>query len=132
MLGLSVGVMATETPWQRARKSRSVRQEERIGKMEGGSKQVNSGRHWRWKRDATLREFLVEARTNEKDDVGSYRIKKSEFDAIRKQALQTPPGLLPAMQIDIQNLSLMVIELSAFEDLYARLIDLEAQVEAAE
>lgn len=116
--------MSLETPWQRARKSRSEKQEARIGKMDGGERQVNSGRFWRWKRDGKLYEFLVEARTVEKSR--SYTISKDEFQHIRRQALQTPPGLLPAMQIDILDLSLMVIELTAFQDLYARLIALEA------
>jgi hypothetical protein len=114
-----------ETPWSRARRTRSSKQEGRIGKMEGGSKQVNSGRLWRWKRDGILHEFLIEARTTE---AGSYKISGDEFLKIRREGLQTPPGLLPGMQIDIQDLSLMVIELSAFQDLYVRLLELEARV----
>lgn len=94
--------------------------------MPGGEKQVNSGRFWRWKRDGKLREFLVEARTTEKR---SYAISKDEFSLIRIEALKTPPGLLPAMQIDIQDLSLVVIELTAFQDLYAELIALRGQIE---
>lgn len=115
-----------ETPWSRVRKGRSQAQEERIGRLPGGSKQVNSGRMWRWKRDGILHEFLIEARTTNK---GSYRIEREEFLDIRKQALQTPPGLLPGMQIEIQDLDLMVMELEAFQDLYLRLIELEARVE---
>jgi hypothetical protein len=116
----------TETPWQRARKTKSQRQEERIGRLPGGSQQVNSGRHWRWKRDNKLHEFLIEARTT---DNKTYSISKDEFQKIRTEALKTPPGLLPGMQIDIQGLSLLVMELTAFQDLQARLIDLEARLE---
>jgi len=94
--------------------------------MEGGKRQVNSGRFWRWKRDGTLREFLVEARTTEK---GSYSITKSEWNDIRKEAFRTPPGLLPAMQIDIQDVRLLTMELSAFQDLYVELISLRGKVE---
>lgn len=119
--------MALESPWGRAKtKTKSQRQEERLGKMEGGKKQINSGRFWRSKRDAVLHSFLVEARTT---DAGSYRIEKQEFLDIKKQGLQTPPGLLPAMQIDLGELHLFVVELSAYEDLQMRLIELETLLE---
>lgn len=118
--------MPHETPWARARKTKSQRQEERLGKMEGGSQQTNSGRFWRWKRDAILHNFLIEARTT---DAGSYRIDRKEFLEIRKEARTTPPGLLPAMQIDLGDLHLMVTELSAFQDAQMRLIELEGIVE---
>lgn len=116
----------TETPWERARKSKSELQEQRLGKLEGGERQVNSGRIWRWKRDGKLREFLIEARTT---DQGSYSISKKEWLAMRIDAYKTPPGLLPGMQIDIQDLSLLAIELTAFQDLYAELIALRGLIE---
>jgi hypothetical protein len=62
----------------------------------------------------------------------SYRIEKKEFLQIRKQAFQTPPGLLPGMQIDIQDLQLIAIELGAFQDLNVRCMELEALVEKYE
>lgn len=95
--------------------------------MEGGEKGVNSGRtSWRWKRDGKLREFLIEARTT---DAGSYSISKKEFLHIKREALKTPPGLLPGMQIDIQELQLLAIEVTAFEDLFAELVALRARLE---
>ncbi len=94
--------------------------------MEGGSRQVNSGRLWRWKRDARLHNFLIEARTTQHD---SYSISFKEFQDIRRQAFQTPPGLLPAMQIDIKGLRLIAIELQAFQELNLRLIELETRLE---
>jgi hypothetical protein len=115
-----------ETPWARAKKTKSQRQEERNGKMEGGSKQINSGRFWRSKRDNRLHNFLVESRTT---DAGSYRIEKKEFLDIKREGLQTPPGLLPSMQIDLGELYLMVIELSAFQDMNVRILELEAKLE---
>jgi hypothetical protein len=114
-----------ETPWTRARKTKNELQESRLGNMEGGKKQVNSGRFWRWKRDGILHSFLIEARTT-KD--GSYRIEKKEFLQIRRQAFQTPPGLLAGMQIDIQDLQLIAIELGAFQDLNVHCMELEALV----
>ena len=82
--------------------------------MEGGETGVNSGRFWRWKRDGKLWEFLIEARTTE---ANSYSIQRDEFLAIEREAKQTPPGLLPGMQIDIRNLSLMVIRLNDFQQM---------------
>lgn len=114
-----------DTPWQRARKTRHEKQEQKIGNLPGGQKQVNSGRIWRWKRDGILHGFLVEARTTK---AGSYSIKKSEFLQIRREALQTPPGLLPAMQIDLDNVELMVISLPDFNALYSELLKLRERV----
>lgn len=118
-----------DTPWTRARKTRSELQENRLGQMPAGKKQVNSGRFWRWSRDGVVWNFLVEARTNEKADVESYRIQRKEWEQIRVEAFRTPPGLRPAMQITIQNVDLMVIELNDFQTMYARLIELEARYE---
>jgi hypothetical protein len=116
-----------DTPWDRARKRRSELQEERLGQMPGGQKQVNSGRFWRWKRDGILWEFLIEARDTTS---GSYSIKREEFLSIKREALATPPGLLAGMQIDIQDLSLVAIETKEFQGLCMRLAELEAEVES--
>jgi len=121
--------MRHETPWARAKKTKSQKQEKRLAEMEGGSPQVNSGRFWRWKRDNKLFNFLIEARTTDHE---SYRIEKREFLQMRKDALQTPPGMLPGMQIDLQELHLMVIELNAFQDLNMRVIELETLLEKTE
>jgi hypothetical protein len=83
---------------------------------------VNSGRFWQWKRDGRIGNFLIEARTTE---AKSYRIEESEFHDLRKQALMEPGGLLPAMQVTINDLDLMVIELAVFSDMNARLLYLE-------
>lgn len=115
-----------ETPWTRARTLRHDEQEKRVGRMPESTQQVNSGRFWRWKRDAKVWNFLVEARTTEK---ASYRIDKKEFQDIRKQAITTPPGLKPGMQVDIQDLSLWVMGLDDWEAVYTRIIELEARLE---
>lgn len=120
--------MPMETPWLRAKKTRHEAQERRLGKLPGGTKQVGSGRIWRWKRDGKLFVFLIEARTTQ--DKG-YRITAEEFKTIQKEGLQTPPGLLPAMQIDIQDVSLIAIRLVDFNEIYSRMLDLEAQLEKA-
>jgi hypothetical protein len=115
-----------ETPWERARKTKSERQEERLGNLPGGNRQINSGRFWRSKRDATLFEFLIEARTTEK---GSYTISYDEFRAIEKNALQTPPGCLPGMQIDLRSLRLIVVR---FDDWYDERVELLRLKDAGE
>lgn len=78
-----------KTPWQQINDQRkAARQERGLAKLEGGSKQVNSGRSWFSKRDVRLNGFLIEARTTEK---GSYRLDKDEFDQVTKDALATHP-----------------------------------------
>lgn len=116
------------TPWQAARRLRSEDQEQRLGKMVGGRKQVNSGRLWRWKRDAILHDFLVEARTTE---ANSYRVEREEFLKIESDGRKTPEGLLPAMQIDIRGLELILLRLTDFQNQEMRIVQLEAELEAA-
>jgi hypothetical protein len=113
-----------QTPWQRGRKLRSTLQEERLSSLPGGKKGVNSGRFWRFKRDGRIYDFLIEARTNEKPGVKSYRIEKNEFLELRRQALAEPGGMKPAMQISIDDLDLICIELNDFTEMYHRLIQL--------
>lgn len=117
------------TPWSRARKRRSQKQEERNGELPHGSKQPNSGRIWRFKRDNKLWNFLVESRTNEKPGADTYRISRKEFLSIEQEAFATPPGLLPGMQVDIQELSLMVIRLTAFQQMIEHIVMLEGEID---
>jgi hypothetical protein len=120
-----------ETPWDRAAKTKSEKQEETISRMPGGSKQINSGRSvWTSKRDNILGlvfKFLVEARTTDKK---SYRVNKQEFLDLRKQAFQTPPGLLPMMVVDIDGLVIAVVELKDMNEIQTRMLDLEEKLHA--
>jgi hypothetical protein len=101
-----------DTPWKQANKQRKARrEEERVGKLPGGSKQVNSGRHWFNRRDNTLCGFLVETRIT---NSGSYSINKDEFEKITREAFSTPPGMLPAMMVNIQGLKLIAIRQEDF------------------
>jgi len=79
-----------------------------------------------------VRRFLVECRTTEKPTTRSYRIEYDEFQNIRQDASKTPPGLLPAMQLDILDLKLMIVDLDVFIEREERLIYLEAQLDAIE
>jgi hypothetical protein len=112
--------VSLEPPWKDKAKPRHQRQEERLGRS-GGVTHPASGRIWRFKRDGRLFDFLVEARTTEK---GSYSISYNEWLTIKKEALMTPPGLMPGMQIDIQDVSLMVIELPVFQEFFNLLVAL--------
>lgn len=116
--------MSLDTPWQRARKLKSQKQEERLDTIPGGKKGINSGRFKRYPRDGRIYDFLIEARTNEKRGAKSARIEKQEFLDLKRQALQQPGGMKPAMQISIDELDLMVIELADFNDMQAALITL--------
>lgn len=118
--------MGLETPWQRARRTRHEDQEIRNGSQPGTSRQVNSGRFWRWKRDNIMHEFLVETR---RTDAGSYRVDAKEFREIEKDALHTPPGLLPGIQVDIRDLRLFIMRDSDFQQMNLRLRELEAIVD---
>ena len=116
-----------DTPWERVRRTASDKQERRIGALPGGSRQINSGRtSWQSKRDNKLYEFLVEARTT---TAASYSISGSEFVDLKRQAVATPPGFMPAMQIDIRDLSLIAVELHIFNEMQRTMVELEAQVQ---
>ena len=114
-----------ETPWQRAKKTRSQRQEESLGKR--GQPQINSGRTaWTSKRDARIYNlFLVEARTTERDTI---TISGKEWKQIRRAAQQTPPGLLPAMHLEIQDEQMLMIADSDAERFFNRMEYLEERV----
>jgi len=104
-------------------------QEERLNTLPGGQKGINSGRIWRFPRDGRIFDFLIEARTNEKPGAKGYRIDKAEFLELRRQALTQPGGMKPGIQVTIDDLDLMVIELSVFTQMQTRLIELEERDE---
>ena len=72
------------------------------------------------KRDNKLFEFLVEARTT---SAGSYSISRNEFFELKRQAHATPPGFMPAMQVDIRDLSGIFLELQIFNEMQRLLIE---------
>jgi hypothetical protein len=111
-----------DTPWERARESRHAKQEKRLGRSPGGRQQPASGRLWRFKRDGKLYNFLIEARTTEKR---SYSVSYDEFQAITREAYKTPPGMVPGMQIEIMDLTLMVIRDSDFQAMQQRLMEID-------
>jgi len=96
-----------DTPWKRRdARRRSKRSEEEVGRLPGGSKQVNSGRNWNSRRDAKLNEFLIEVRDTDND---TYKLSRKEFERVVKDALMEPPGYLGAMRISLQGYPLIVM-----------------------
>lgn len=110
--------MTLDPPWKNKLKSRNQQQEQGLQVTHPAS-----GRLWRWKRDGRFYDWLIEARTTE---AGSYTIKRDEWQDIKRQALQTPPGCMPAMNIEIQDVSLIVVERDTFEELFNELVSLAA------
>ena len=122
--------MTMRTPWNQAQQQkRSRRQEAGLAALPGGRAQVNSGRTWVSKRDVRLNGFLVEARFTDK---ASYSISRAEFDKIVRDAIGTPPGQLPAIQLDFEGgetLSLMIIRLEDHRYFVERCALLEAELQ---
>lgn len=89
--------------------------------MEGGSKQINSGRTtWRSPRDTKLYSFLIENRTTKGN---SYCLSGHEFQQLKQQARRTPPGMHPAIQVDYEQhgLELITVELRTFHEILTEL-----------
>jgi hypothetical protein len=120
-----------DSPWERSLKSRSKQQEERTAKMPGARPQVNSGRIWSSLRDNKLTSFigmfLIDNKTHDDLEKQSYRIDYNEWKSLRRDANRTPPGCLPALQIDLQDISLFVIELSTWEEIQRYVMNLETR-----
>jgi hypothetical protein len=114
------------TPWERAKQQRYEKQERRTGKMPGARPQVNSGRIWSSLRDARIDSFIGRLLIDNKSTENkSYSITRDDWLALKRDANRTPPGCLPALQIDIQDVHLMVFELSTWDELVEYVLTLE-------
>lgn len=104
--------------------------------MKGARPQVNSGRIWSSLRDNKLRSFiglfLIDNKTHENPEKRSYRIEYQEWLQLRRDAQRTPPGCLPALQIDLQEIHLLTIELETWEDVERYVIELETRIRELE
>jgi hypothetical protein len=111
-----------DTPWKRrSARQKSDKQEARIAKLPGGRRQINSGRTtFASKRDNKLGGFLIEARTT---GSGRYCVTRREWEDLILDAQRTPPGMLPAMQIDLGPHQLIVMQLKDHLDREQRLTD---------
>src|SRR3712207_7142379 len=86
-------------------KRKSQKQEKRTAKEFGGKTVIASGALWSCKGDVRTDDFLIE---NKFTDKGYYSLKASIWEKITKEATKDN-FRIPLMQIDIKNLSLVVI-----------------------
>lgn len=118
--------VALKTPWERVREQPYAKQEKRTAKKPGARPQINSGRTWSSLRDviqdSPLGRILIDNKTTE---ASSYRITREDFMALKRDANRTPPGCLPGLQIDIQDLRLMVIEDGLWDEILNYIRELE-------
>lgn len=81
---------------------------------------MNSGRTWSSLRDvkqeSPLGHVLIDNKTT---DAESYRVTKADFRSLKRDANRTPPGCHPALQVDLQELHLFIIE----EDLWDEILE---------
>lgn len=118
-----------KTPWQRAKETRSQKQEKGFAKRTGARPQINSGRVWSSLRDVTLNSFLGKLLVDNKDtESGSFTIRKDKWEELKRDANRTPPGCVPALQVDIQDLHLLVIGLSTWDEAMEHIMYLEGLV----
>jgi hypothetical protein len=115
-----------KSPWEKAKEQRYQAQERRTSRKAGARPQINSGRTWSSLRDvkqsSPFGTVLIDNKTTEAE---SYRITKPDFKALRRDANRTPPGCHPALQIDIQDLRLFVIEDDLWDEIlnYVRVLE---------
>jgi len=95
---------------------RAERQERGLVKQFGGRRQPGSGNQWHSQGDAKLSRFLVEAKYTDKQQ---YPLKRREIEALRKKALFEQREW--ALQVDLGDLRLVVLPLSALEELEDRI-----------
>ena len=90
-----------------------IREERNILKKLEFSRIPFSGSLWTEKSDGQNKHFRVEVKSTEKK---SYSLKKSIWQKIEREALET--GKIPLMALDISGLELVVLELEVFKELY--------------
>ena len=116
-------------PWGRTPLPEYARQERRTAGKVGARAQINSGRTWSSLRDVLQRSpvahVLIDNKTTGSD---SYRITKPEWSKLKRDANRTPPGCLPALQLDINGLSLMVIEDGHYDAIISYIAELEKEL----
>lgn len=122
-----------KTPWQRATSPEYARQEKRTAKKPGARAQLNSGRTWSGLRDvrqaSPVAHVLIDNKTT---DEKSYRITKDDWESLKRDANRTPPGCLPAFQLDISGTRLMVIDDDHYDEIIKYIMLLEGRLERAQ
>lgn len=121
------------TPWDKAKEQKYAKQEKRVGKKPGARQQFNSGRKWNGLRDVLQASPVAHVLIDCKDtDDKSYRITVDDWTKLKRDANRTPPGCLPALQLDISGLRLMVIEDRHYDEIINYIRVLEGRLERAE
>lgn len=69
---------------------------------------------------------------NKDTEAQSFTIKLKDWISLKRDANRTPPGCHPALQIDIQDLKLMVMEDPLWDEVLDYIRLLEARVEELE
>lgn len=123
-----------ETPWDKAKKTRSQKQEaypER--RVKGAQKQPNSGRGTFRKGDSTVRSFigrcLIDHKTHDDPEKVSYTLTARSWRKTQADARITPPGCHPLQQIDLQDLHLMVMETDLWHEIEEFVVQLQVENE---
>lgn len=110
-------------PWKPSKQKGYEKQEARVSKKPGARAQLNSGRTWSGRGDVRhnvpMGEMLIDCKDHSKSK--SYRITEQDWTDLKSMAHKTPPGCNPMLQLDIGKHSLVVIEESLWDEIYARL-----------
>jgi hypothetical protein len=117
-----------KTPWKKHGLSYAD-QEKRTASKPGARAQVNSGRTWSGLRDVKQRSPVAHVLIDNKTtDAQSYRIEKGDWLELKRDSNRTPPGCLPALQVDISGLALIVLEDGHYDAILEYIADLEGQL----
>ena len=96
-----------------------------------GGRPGESGRLWSSLRDNKLTSFigmfLIDNKTH--DDQAEHSLKYHEWKELRRDANRTPPGCLPALQIDLQDIRLLVMEVDTWDEITRYVMDLETRLQ---
>jgi len=85
-------------PFKRSAVGKQARKrEERLAKAEGGRRVAGSGSK-REKGDVVIGKFRIE---DKQTDAMSFRLSVNTWLKIEREALHTPPGLLPQMRVTL-------------------------------
>lgn len=120
-----------ETPWKDKGEKPWLKQERREGKKAGARPQLNSGRTWSGLLDVKRKiselfgSLLIDTKTTQ---ARSYSISldgKDGWKALKIAANRT--GCVPALQIDLPEASLMVIELELWDEIQKYMLAVEVE-----
>lgn len=116
-----------KVPWNSREEPAYLKQERR--RMPGTVKRPNSGRQWSRKGDrkgirSLIKGLLIDNKTTEAE---SYRIEKVKWEQFRRTASREMASA-PMWQIDMPDLSLVVLEQDTWEAFIIQMIALEDEL----